>query len=104
VDNESIELGEEYYSSTNSCNGAYVFHSKNDTVLSLSYLGAERDKALGYSGPENPADIIEHSSNVKVINCKNVVFKHGGYKDCAGMYTYISREFDGSPAPQYFTL
>lgn len=104
VDNESIEKDEEYYKSACGCDKLYVFHSKNDNVLNISYRTAERDAALGYSGPENPAYIIENSPNVKVINCKNVVLKHGGYKDCAGMYSYIKSEFGVNPAKQYNTL
>lgn len=104
VDNESIEKNEEYYASTCTCEKLYVFHSKNDDVLKMSYRVAELDEALGYSGPENPADIIENSPNVKVVNCKNVVFKHGDYKDCAGMYSYIQGEFGENPSNQYKTL
>lgn len=104
VDNESIEKGEEYFASASACEKLYVFHSKNDEVLDASYRVAELDEALGYSGPENPADIIENSPNVKVINCKNVVYKHGGYKDCAGMYSYIKGEFGDTPANVYKTL
>lgn len=104
VDNESVEKGEEYSESAAACQKLYVFHSKNDTVLNVSYRTAELDEALGYSGPEDPADIIENSPNVKVINCKNVVFKHGGYKSCAGMYAYIKGEFGQNPANQYKTL
>lgn len=104
VDNESIEKGEEYFASASACEKVYVFHSKKDEVLNISYRTAELDEALGCSGPENPADIIENSPNVKVINCKHVVFQHGGYKNCAGMYSYIKAEFVDKPAPQYKTL
>lgn len=104
VDNESIEKDGEYYKPCCACDKIYVFHSKKDEVLNISYRTAELDEALGYSGPENPAYIIENSPNVKVINCKNVVFKHGGYKDCAGMYVYIKNEFGANTAKQYVTL
>jgi len=104
VDNESIEKDEEYWSSVSACRNLFVFHSKNDDVLNVSYRVAELDEALGYSGPENPADIIQNAPHVKVINCKNVVFKHGGYKNCADMYSYIKGEFGAKPAPQYKTL
>lgn len=104
VNNESIEKGEEYFTSSSACEKVYVFHSKKDDVLNISYRTAELGEALGYSGPENPADIIESSPNVKVINCKNVVFQHGSYKNCAGMYSYIKAEFGATPAPQYKTL
>lgn len=104
VDDELIELKQEYYGATQFCGGVYVFHSVNDPVLANAYKVAELDRALGYSGPEDTAAIIEHSKNVKVINCKNIIKKHGAYKDTDSIYQYIANEFSPNKANQYITL
>lgn len=90
VDDESIESNQEYYDATQACGGVYVFHSVNDPVLARAYRVAEMDRALGYSGPEDTASIIDHSNNVKVINCKNIIRKHGAYKETDPVYHYIA--------------
>ena len=65
VDNESVEKGERYYSAAQRCQKFYVFHSKNDPVLRVWYrIGDffDFDTALGYSGPEDPRAIMDHST------------------------------------------
>ncbi len=104
VDNESIQVDEPYYDASRACETLYVFHSKNDPVLKTAYLLAEWDRALGYSGPEDPADIIVHSPHVRVINCERVIQSHGGYKRSRGVYNYIKNELSGAQAPQFTTL
>lgn len=104
VDDESIEMGQEYYVSTQNCDTSYVFHSSLDSVLANAYKLAEGDRALGQYGPEDTASIIDNSKNVKVINCKNVVKKHGGYKQCDSLYRYIANEFGLGKANQFTTL
>lgn len=101
VDNETVEKGEEYYASTEKCGQVFVFHSKHDSVLAGSFRGAEWDQALGCCGPENPAEIRQ---TVKVVNCKNVVYKHGGYKDCPQLYAYWQNQLAVGTVPQFSTL
>ena len=107
VDNESIENGERYFQATARCEKFYVFHSKNDPVLRVWYrIGDffDFDTALGYSGPEDPGDIIKDSGNVRVINCKEVVHSHGGYRSAGEVWSYMSHEL-ASPSPvQFVTL
>lgn len=111
VDNECLEKTEKFYPATKRCSNAFVFHTKHDTTLSIFYRGAELDNALGLTGPENPEDIISHSSpskastpSVYVINCKNKIKRHGDYKREKLLYTYISQFISGSPADQFSTL
>ena len=102
VDDESIEQDQRYYNATLYDDTTYVFHSKRDKTLTLGYRFVERDRALGYSGPENVAD-IHHTT--KVINCKHVVKSHGDYKETQQVYTYIKNELTGNaPAQQLSTL
>lgn len=89
VDNESIEEKERYYDATVYDDSTYVFHSRRDRVLGLGYRFIEWDRALGYSGPENVADI---HPTTKVINCKHVVKRHGDYKRTKAVYIYIKNE------------
>ena len=107
VDNESIEFKERYFASTRRCERFYVFHSKNDPVLRVWYrIGDlfEFDTALGYSGPEDPAEIIASSPQVRVINCKEVVTSHGGYRSSGQVWAYMAQELTTPSAPQFFTL
>ena len=96
VDNESIEFKERYFVASQRCERFYVFHSKNDPVLRAWYRIGDLfdfDTALGKSGPEDPADIMAQSPHVKVINCKDVVSSHGGYRSTGQVWAYISNEW-----------
>ena len=111
VDNESIEVGEEFFLSTRRCQNVFVFHSKHDAVLKLAYIAAEFDFALGLRGPEDPHDIISHSPtadpappNVFVANCKHHIRRHGAYKRTDVIYDYISSFLGGMVPDQYETL
>ena len=107
VDNESIESGERYFDASQRCKSFYVFHSKNDPVLRVWYRVGDLwdfDTALGYSGPEDPAAIISHSRNVRVINCKEVVQSHGGYRSAGQVWAYMSQELANPSGAQFVTL
>jgi esterase/lipase superfamily enzyme len=107
VDNESIESGERYFDASQRCKSFFVFHSKNDPVLRVWYRVGDLwdfDTALGYSGPEDPAEIIGNSKNVRVINCKEVVHSHGGYRSAGQVWAYMSRELVNPSGTQFVTL
>jgi esterase/lipase superfamily enzyme len=107
VDNESIESSERYYAATQRCSRFFVFHSKNDPVLRVWYRIGDLwdfDTALGYSGPEDPAAIINSSPHVRVINCKDVVQSHGGYRSSGQVWAYMSRELAAPLSDQFVTL
>ena len=104
VDNECLELFEKYHEASKHCQKLYVFHSKYDNVLGIGYRAAEWDRALGFSGPEDVANIVEHCPHVKVANCKNVIKEHGAYKTADRVYGYIAGELSGSETPQFLTL
>jgi esterase/lipase superfamily enzyme len=107
VDNESIEFKERYFDASRRCERFYVFHSKNDPVLRVWYRIGDLfdfDTALGYSGPEDPADIIAKSPNVRVVNCKDVVSSHGGYRSTGQVWAYMANEVQSATAPQFVTL
>ena len=76
VDNESLERGEEYFVANRKVRNSFVFHSRHDQVLGFAFRIAEFDRALGQNGPENPGDIMDHSSHTLVINCKNKIRGH----------------------------
>jgi esterase/lipase superfamily enzyme len=107
VDNESVEYGERYFAATRSCERFYVFHSKRDPVLRLWYRVGnflDFDTALGYSGPEDPGAIIRHSPNVRVVNCKDVVQSHGGYRSAGEVWSYMLGELTRPRPEQFATL
>jgi esterase/lipase superfamily enzyme len=107
VDNESVERGERYFGATERCQRFYVFHSKNDPVLRVWYrIGDffDFDTALGYSGPEDPRAIMDHSTNVTVINCKDVVTSHGGYRASGQVWSFMQQELNNPGSQQFVTL
>jgi esterase/lipase superfamily enzyme len=107
VDNESIESGERYFNASQRCQSFYVFHSKNDPVLRVWYRVGDLwdfDTALGFSGPEDPGAIIASSKNVRVINCKDVVQSHGGYRSAGQVWAYMSQELAVPSGTQFVTL
>jgi hypothetical protein len=111
VDNESVEKGERYFTATQRCQRFYVFHSKNDPVLRIWYRVGDFfdfDTALGYSGPEDPRSIMDHSPNLTVINCKDVVASHGGYRSTGQVWSFMQQELSAPPTTagraQFVTL
>ncbi len=107
VDNESIEKGERYFTAAGRCQKFYVFHSKNDPVLRVWYrIGDffDFDTALGYSGPEDPRTIMDFSTNVTVINCKEVVASHGGYRSAGQVWSFMQQELAAPGGEQFVTL
>ena len=89
------------------CQKFYVFHSKNDPVLRVWYRVGDFfdfDTALGYSGPEDPRSIMDNSANVTVINCKDVVTSHGGYRSAGQVWSFMQQELDSPGNQQFVTL
>jgi esterase/lipase superfamily enzyme len=107
VDNESIEQGERYFDASRQAVRFYVFHSKHDPVLRVWYrLGdlPDFDTALGSSGPEDPRAIMDHSPHVSVINCKDVVTSHGGYRSSGQVWAFMAQELTSPTTEQFVTL
>ena len=107
VDNESIEQGERYFDASRQAVRFYVFHSKHDPVLQVWYrLGDffNFDTALGSSGPEDPRAIMDHSPHVRVINCKDVVTSHGGYRSSGQVWSFMAQELTSPTTEQFVTL
>lgn len=103
VDNECLELREEFHESLQAIGNMYVFHSARDGVLSLSYLTAEFDRALGLNGPEDKSFILQTPHRIYIANCKKVVDSHGAYKRCDDVYQYINSSFINPPS-EFVTL
>jgi esterase/lipase superfamily enzyme len=107
VDNESIEQGKRYFDASRQSARFYVFHSKNDPVLRVWYpIGDlfDFDTALGYSGPEDPRAIIDHSLHVTVVNCKAIVTSHGGYRSSGQVWSFMAQELTAPTNEQFVTL
>ena len=97
VDNECLEVDEEFYQSIFSCGRLFVFHSRKDEVLATAYRLAEFDNALGLFGPEDKDYIENEAERIYVVNCKHKVTSHGGYKRSDAVYQYISDSLDKDP-------
>ncbi|HEX7085729.1 MAG TPA: alpha/beta hydrolase [Vicinamibacterales bacterium] len=114
VDNEAIEKGEEFYDASKRCRKVVVMHSKHDRTLGIWFRIGDAilpwqwldmfDVALGHSGPEDPADIVEHSPHVIVVNGKNDRLDHGDYKDHPAVYGFIAKFLANKTPGQFHTL
>jgi hypothetical protein len=47
---------------------------------------------------------MDQSPHVRVINCKDVVSSHGGYRSTGQVWAYMAQELTEPSAPQFFTL
>ena len=97
VDNEVLELGEEFHESVGKIQSMFVFHSRNDGVLAYAYRAAEFDRALGLSGPEDKAYVQNRTKNLFVVNCKKKIGRHGAYKHSDDVYAYMASALTKTP-------
>jgi esterase/lipase superfamily enzyme len=107
IDDETVEKGEEYFDAAQRCSRVYVMHSEQDPVLRTAYrIGdlLDHDRALGWKGPQRPKKIADSSPNTKVVNCRQVVTSHGGYRAAAECYDYWLNELLTASAPQFSEL
>lgn len=114
VDNESIEKGEDFHDACRRCERVLVVHARTDKTLAIWYRIGDAilpwqwadllDSALGYSGPEDTADIIKHSPHVTVANGKNQGLDHGDYKDHPAVYGFLKKFLAGKTPEQFYTL
>lgn len=104
VDNECLEPAREFNSSLRSCRRCLVYHSAKDPVLKIAYRLGALDRALGFTGPENPAVVEADCPEVYVVNCTAIVNAHGAYRSAADVYAHWARVLDDSPLPRFETL
>jgi len=105
VNSDSMETNLEFFGANLKSKIFYVFHSIYDPVLRFAYQIDKGYHALGLTGPKDPAFVIGNQPNVKVVNCKNYITTHGGYKSCKPVFEYIRDEINSSYAkPRYVTL
>ena len=107
VDDESIEPGHEFAGALDSCRRCIVYHSEKDATLKFAFRVGdvpEFDRALGWKGPQHPDIIRNESPDVIVVNCKNVVRTHGGYRSAPAWYEHWGRVLRETPLEQFETL
>ena len=47
---------------------------------------------------------MDNSANVTVINCKEVVASHGGYRSAGQVWSFMQRELEAPGTQQFVTL
>ncbi len=107
IDDESLEPGRELNRAMELCRRCFVYHSDRDGVLKIAYRigdAPEFDRALGLKGPQRPELIEAHVPEVFVVNCKQVVRSHGGYRSSTGYYEHWSRVLSDLPLPRFEKL
>lgn len=104
IDDESVEQRKEYGEACAQCQGVYVFHSEKDQVLKVGYrMGdfPEFDEALGFHGPQHPSMV---TANTRVVDCRDIVEEHGGYRSAPEYFDYWLSELRGPGSPQFVRL
>lgn len=104
VDNEVLEPGEEFNQALGSCRRCFVYHSTNDRVLRIGYRIGALDKALGYTGPQDPDVIAAECPDVFVVDASAVVKSHGGYRSAPAVYAHWARILAEAPLDQFEAL
>ena len=107
VDDEVLEPGQEFNGALQACRRCLVYHTERDRTLKWGFRigdAPEFDRALGWKGPQHPKIIETKCPEVFVINCKNVVPSHGGYRSAGAYYEHWSRVLREVPLPRFETL
>jgi esterase/lipase superfamily enzyme len=107
VDDEVLQPQKEYNAALKYCRRCIVYHSDKDEVLKFAYRigdGPEFDRALGWKGPQNRELIIEKCQNVFVIDCRNAVDSHGGYRFAGAFYDHWGRLLENRSLSRLETL
>ncbi|HZS05551.1 MAG TPA: alpha/beta hydrolase [Blastocatellia bacterium] len=107
VDDEVLEPGEEFNGALAECRRCLVYHTERDNTLRFAFRigdAPEFDRALGWKGPQHPDIIESECPEVFVIDCRNVVRSHGGYRAAGAYYEHWSRVLGEVPLPRFETL
>lgn len=107
VDDEVLEPGQEYHGALDVCRRCFVFHTERDKTLKFAFRigdAPEFDRALGWKGPQHPKIIETECPEVFVVDCKNVVRSHGGYRSAGSYYEHWSRVLREAPLPRFEAL
>jgi hypothetical protein len=107
VDDEVLEPGREFNRALEEGRRCLVYHTERDNTLKFGFpIGdaPEFDRALGWKGPQHPKIIEAECPDVFVVDCKNVVRSHGGYRTAAAYYEHWSRVLREVPLPRFETL
>jgi esterase/lipase superfamily enzyme len=104
VDNETLQPGEEFNRSLQSCRRCFVYHSSNDPVLKVAYRIGAFDRALGYKGPQDPDVIEADCPEVFVVDASAVVKSHGGYRSSPAVYAQWQRVLADVPLDRFEKL
>jgi esterase/lipase superfamily enzyme len=107
VDDEALEPGYEFNGALPACRRCIVYHSDRDATLKFAFRvgdAPEFDRALGWKGPQHPDVIRKKCPDVFVVDCRNVVKTHGGYRSADACYEHWDRVIREVPLPQFERL
>jgi esterase/lipase superfamily enzyme len=107
VDDEVLEPGCEFHGALQECRRCFVYHTERDKTLKFGFRigdAPEFDRALGWKGPQHPKIIEQKCPEVFVVDCKNVVQSHGGYRAAGAYYEHWGRVLRETPLPRFETL
>ena len=108
VDCDLLEPGEDFHRSLDSCNRCFVYHSRNDSVLKITYpLGDIADglqRALGLNGPRSKPATLSKCPNAYVVDCSARVKEHGGYRQAPKYFAHWKELLSGTSMERYDEL
>ena len=73
------------------CRKLIVFHSIEDEALALLYPLVEGYTAMGYAGPKIRDEGEIDRGKICIVDCAQVVTRHGGYKHAQEVFAYIEK-------------
>lgn len=108
VDHNLLEPDKDFCAALNSCNRCFVYHSRNDRVLRLSYpladISGGLKRALGLRGPRSKAVTLSNCRNAYIVDCAARVNDHGGYRKTPYYYQHWRRVLSGEAMSRYDEL
>ncbi len=108
VDRDLLEVGKDFHASLESCSRCFVYHSKNDRVLKLTYpladIAGGLKRALGLNGPRSKVKTLAETPNVYVVDCSVRVKEHSGYRKADQYYEHWKRLLSGDAMSRYDEL
>ena len=106
VDNESIEHGSATSTPRGSRRAAMFFTPRTTLCYGCGIASATFSISTWRRRfwPEDPRAIIDHSPHVTVINCKDIVTSHGGYRSSGQVWSFMAQELTSPTNEQFVTL
>ncbi len=107
VNDNVLDPDEQFHSVKNNAGMIFIFHSRRDVILKISYFLARLFCiALGFAGAKNKRYINrEQQKTIYEIDCEKVIANHNAYKTTPIIYQHTNKILNGiEPSKKVTTL